>query len=422
MNPEKRGSWEAKARRLQINELTFLEHFASRFDIPAPEHLTADANRGEIREALLRWGGKAIVKPDILSGKRGRAGLICEVSDAREAMRKLKIAAAAEINGKIARTAYLVQHVPAVREIYTAITYDSRFLSPAFTLSLEGGMDVEELGEDRKRTLPIDVFKGLDAYQASGLLEELGCPGQYISPLARTFVKFWDLFISTGMRMAEINPWRVTPEGEVFACDFKGIFDDANYKYGEVEHFLPEYPEGRTEFEEEMAEWSAASHQGQAHVADLGGKGVLPILFGGGASTIIIETLEEYGGDPLFLSDFGGNPPYQRMYGTAERCFRHKLKDASLLLILGGKANNTLIDVTFQAIADALRDYVARHGPIHLPVVIGRGGPRLVQGLIAMQRTLEELRLPHVIFGPDTPLTLVAEYAAKVASTLEDKK
>jgi hypothetical protein len=106
------------------------------------------------------------------------------------------------------------------------------------------------------------------------------------------------------------------------------------------------------------------------------------------------------------------------MYGTAERCFRHKLRDASLLLILGGKANNTLIDVTFQAMADALRAYVATNGPIHIPVVIGRGGPRMVQGFLAMQRALEELRLPYVIFGPDTPLTLVAEYAAKLASSI----
>ena len=174
---------------------------------------------------------------------------------------------------------------------------------------------------------------------------------------------------------------------------------------------MPEYPEGRTEFEEDMAEWSASSHQGQAHVAELGGKKVLPILFGGGASTIIIETLEEYGGEPMFLSDFGGNPTYERMY----RC---KLGEARLLLILGGKANNTLIDVTFQALADALRGYVASHGPIHIPVVIGRGGPRMVQGFLSMQRVLEELRLPYVIFGPDTPLTLVAEYAAKLASSI----
>ncbi len=406
-------------RGLQVNELTFLDHLAQKFDIPVPEHLTAGAGRAEVRDALARWGGKGVVKPDILSGRRGRAETVFTVTEAQDAIRKLKLAATAEIGGKLARTSYMVQYVPAQKEIYTAITYDSRFLGPSLTVSLAGGMEVEAIGDSSKKTIPIDVFQGLNAYQASGVLEELGCPARDVSLLARNFVKFWDLFIATGMRMAEINPWRLTDDGNVFACDFKGIFDDTNYKFGEYETIVPEYPEGRAEFEEEMAEWSSGSYQGQAHVSDLGGKKVLPILFGGGASTIIIETLEEHGGEPMFLSDFGGNPPYERMYGTAERCFRHKLRNASLLLILGGKANNTLIDVTFQAIADALRDCMGCYGYVQIPVVIGRGGPKMVQGFLAMQRTLEELRLPYVMFGPDTPLTLVAEYAAKLACSLE---
>ena len=47
---------------------------------------------------------------------------------------------------------------------------------------------------------------------------------------------------------------------------------------------LPDYPENTSSFQEEMETWSAASHQGQAHVSELDGNGVLPILFGGGAS------------------------------------------------------------------------------------------------------------------------------------------
>ena len=103
------------------------------------------------------------------------------------------------------------------------------------------------------------------------------------------------------------------------------------------------------------------------------------------------------------------------MLGTARICFKHRLKDAALLLILGGRANNTYIDVTFQAIADALVGYVEENGPVHLPVVIGRGGPRLARGLLAMKKALEYLRLPYAIFGPDTPVTVVAEYAARLA-------
>jgi succinyl-CoA synthetase beta subunit len=282
-------------------------------------------------------------------------------------------------------------------------------------------MDIEEVSDKDKITIPVDIFRGLDAYQAGELLARLGCEKHYISILSRTLVSFWDLYVSTGMQTAEINPWRITPDGKPFACDFKAIIDESNYKSKIPGVEFPDYPENISAFEEEMAAWSASSHQGQAHVSDLGGSKILPILFGGGASTIITETLEVAGGDPMFLSDFGGNPPYERMLGTAKICFDHKLKDAELLLILGGKANNTFIDVTFQAIGDALINYVEEKGPLNIPVVVGRGGPRLVKGLLSLKQTLEYLKLPYVIFGPDTPVTLVAEYAAKLADAVSKK-
>ena len=399
----------------QMTERTFLEHLAGRFNLPVPEHLTAEATGHEIRKALTRWGGRAIVKPDVLAGGRGKAGVIREVHDHVEAQRELKRVSAVEVSGHLPRSAYLTQYIEAETEVYSAITYDSRFLGPSLALSMTGGVDIEEVADDAKVLCPVDIYKGLDAYQASQMLEQLDCPRGLLSVFSRTLVNFWDMFISTGMRMCEVNPWRIDPEGRPFACDFKAVFDEANFKFKNLGCALPDYPAHETAFEEKMAAWSASSHQGQAHVCELDGEMILPILFGGGASTIITETLVQAGGRPTFLSDFGGNPPYERMYGTAKICFEHHLDKASLILILGGKANNTLIDVTFRAIVDALRDYADEHGPVTTPVVIGRGGPRLVQGVLAMKDTLDSLGMPYVIFGPDTPVTLVAEYAAKFA-------
>ena len=404
----------------QITELPFLEHLATRFNIPAPEYLTAEAGGSEIRNALSRWGGRALVKPDVLSGRRGKAGAIREVRDHVEAQRELKHELGREVNGNLVRTTYLVQYIPSEMEVYSAITYDSRYMGPSLTVSLVGGMDIEEVAPEKKRTIPIDVYKGLGAYQASEVLADLGCPKGVVSLLSRSLVDFWDMFTSTGMRTCEVNPWRITPEGKPYACDFKAVFDEANFKFKNLGFKLPEYPANVTLFEEEMAAWNASSHRGQAHAAELQGSCVLPILFGGGASTIVTETLMQFGGDPIILSDFGGNPPYERMYGTAKICFDHLLGKAKLLLILGGKANNTLIDVTFKAIADALQNYVDENGPIHKPVIVGRGGPRLTQGLLTMRDTLDSLGVPYVIFGPDSPVTQVAEYAAKFAKTWQE--
>ena len=407
---------------IKVGEYTFLEHFSKRYGIPTPRYLPDTATRTEIKAALAAWGGQALVKPDVLSGRRGKAGSVVMVRSVQEALAAIKRVSNQEVGGKAARMAYLVEYIPSQIEAYTAITYNSRFLGPSITVSLKGGMDVEEIPEEDKVTLPVDIYKALDAYQAGDILVKLGCPQNLISALSRSIISFWDLFISAGMEAAEINPWRITPSGSPFACDFKAVIDEANYKSKVPGMVFPEYPGGSTEFEDEMNAWNAASYQGQAHVSDLGGKKILPILFGGGASTIITETLQIAGGDPMFLSDFGGNPPYERMLGTARICFKHRLKDAALLLILGGKANNTYIDVTFQAIADALMSFAEENGPIHIPVVIGRGGPRLVRGLLAMKKALEYLGMPYVIFGPDTPVTIVAEYAAKLVDAVSSQE
>ena len=403
---------------IRVTELTFLQHFSARYGIAAPRYMLAEAGREQIKRALEEWGGTALVKPDVLAGGRGKAGTVVTVASVREALRELKRLSAVDIGGEIARTAYMVEHIPARMEMYTAATYSADFLGPAITVSLHGGVDIEEVAEKDKVTIPIDIYRGLDAYQAGEILERLGCEQQLVSSIARAMIGFWDLFISAGLESAEINPWRITHDGRPVACDFKAVVDERNYKAKIPGLVYPEYPGSRSEFEEEMEAWNASSHQGQAHVSDLGGTGILPILFGGGVSAIITETLETTGGSPMFLSDFGGNPPYERMLGTARLCFAHRLAKARLLLILGGKANNTLIDVTFQAIADALLGYAEEQQMPMIPVVIGRGGPRLARGIVAIRQALDYLGLPYVIFGPDTPVTMVAEYAARLVRAL----
>ena len=246
---------------IQITELTFLESMAEKFAIPTPEYVTADANQAAIKSALARWGNRALAKPDILAGKRGKAGKIEEVRDPRGALLKLRALAAVELGGKIARTSYLVQYIPAEMEVYSAILYDSRTLGPVMTVSLHGGVDIESVPAEQKRTIAIDVFKGLNAYQAQQALQELHCPPDLISPLARALVSLWDLFIASGMTLAEVNPWRVTPEGRIYACDFKGALDEANYHFSDVAEAVPEYPASRTEFEEAMANVRVARTQ-----------------------------------------------------------------------------------------------------------------------------------------------------------------
>jgi len=86
-----------------------------------------------------------------------------------------------------------------------------------------------------------------------------------------------------------------------------------------------------------------------------------------------------------------------------------------VLLVIGGKANNTDILVTLKGIFDALRDHVARTGRVP-PVytVVGRGGPNLVKGMFYAKDILDGLRLPYRFFGSDTSMIAVIEYARRI--------
>jgi succinyl-CoA synthetase beta subunit len=108
-----------------------------------------------------------------LSGGRGKAGVVEIVDNAQDAMKHLKQIAAAEVCGMQARTSYISRFVESDLQIYSAFTYDSRFLGPSLTLSLKGGKNIEAVTCDDKRTVPVDVFRGLDAYEAANSLTAL---------------------------------------------------------------------------------------------------------------------------------------------------------------------------------------------------------------------------------------------------------
>ncbi|UDQ99053.1 ATP-grasp domain-containing protein [Lentisphaerota bacterium WC36G] len=417
---------------LFLTELTFLKHLARRFNINTPQYLEWPAARYDLKDFMDRANNKALAKADILTGSRGKGGAVVNINSTTEATKELTKLSTAYLKEKQARTAYLVEYIPQKCEVFTAITYDSLSCSPVITISLHGGVDIESLDSSKKRSFVVEnIYNGIDAYQVGGWLGSLKCPKEMISKLAVAIVSLWDMFISCGFMSCEVNPWRITKENKVIACDFKATLDSNNFRQNNLGFDLPEYPEDVSDFEEEMNAWNNSSYQGQAHVSEIPQKatkkrkkdnfdeqnicnGVLPILFGGGASLIVTDTLIKCGGDPLFLSDFGGNPPYERMKKSMEICLRHHLKDAGVLLILGGKANNTRIDVTFKAISDAIHEYAYLRKGRTIPVIIGRGGPQLINGILTIKETLEELEWPYAIFGHDTPISMVAEYTASL--------
>src|SRR6266705_3046562 len=388
-------------------------------DFPTSEVLGPGATEDQI-QALIDRHKLIFIKPLFRGGvgKKGKSGLIGKASDLKTALaEKERLYFAEHRHGDVVAKANGVTFesgVPAEREVYFAITDSTEFRAPAITLTHMGGVDIEELDKKEVAQVPFDALTGLKAFVVANALTDIGAPKEIISPLVQHLPKLWELFHDYGMTTLELNPIRMRPDrsGRLtpVACDFKCGFDRDDPRWQRLQ--LPQhlFAVDYSDFEHEINQ--LRTYQGQSDVYVINAEGtILAPTFGGGANSLVTELL---GDNAIISSDFGGNPPYAKMKAVAEICFKHWLKQTNVLFIIGGKSNNTDIFETFRAMADALREYYSRNGPTPLFVVIGRGGPNLVRGMGAMRDTMEALGLPYRIFGFDSDMSEVVDYARKV--------
>lgn len=383
---------------------------------PTTEVLGPGASEGEIK-ALIDKYGMVFVKPVFKGGigKKGKAGLLGRAKDLDTALKEKERLyfvehrvgnTVAKANGVTFEAA-----VPADHEVYFSISDSTHFRAPTMTLTHKGGMDIEELDKSEVAQIPFDSLTGLKAFVVANALTQLKAPQQIISPLVQQLPKLWELYHNFGMTTLELNPIRMRAErgGRLtpVACDFKCGFDRDDPRWHRLNLPPHLFALDYSDFEQEINQ--LRTHQGQSDVYVINPKGtILAPTFGGGANSLVSEIL---GDDAIISSDFGGNPPYEKMKDVARICFKHWLKQSNVLFIIGGKANNTDIFETLRAMADALREHFSKNGPTPLYVVIGRGGPNLIRGLGAMRDTLEVLGLPYRIFGFDSDMSEVIGYA-----------
>ena len=403
-------------------QLTGLLHGAPllrHVDFPTAEVLGPDASEGQIADLIRRYG-QVFVKPLFKGGvgKKGKSGLIGRATDLRAALaEKERLYFAEHRHGNVTAKANGVTFeggVPAEHEVYFSITDDTRFRAPTMTLTHKGGVDIEELGKGDIATVPFDALTGLKAFVVANALADIGAPREVISPLVQHLPKLWELMHHYGMTTLELNPIRMRPDGNgrltPVACDFKCGFDRDDPRVARLQ--LPDhlFAADIGPFEQEVNQ--LRTHQGQSDVFVINERGtILAPTFGGGANSLVTEVLGEAAS---ISSDFGGNPPYEKMKEVARICYRHFLAQSNVLFVIGGKSNNTDIHETLRAIGDALREHFVTHGPTPLYVVVGRGGPNLVRGFGALADTCDALGLPYRFFGFDSAISEVVNYAKKI--------
>jgi succinyl-CoA synthetase beta subunit len=392
---------------------------------PATEVLGPAASEEEIK-ALIDRHGQVFIKPVFKGGigKKGKAGLLGRARDLKTALaEKERLYFAEHSVGHLHAKANGVSFeagVPAKHEVYFSITDSTHFRAPTMTLTHVGGMDIEEVDKRQVAVVPFDPLTGLKAFVVANALTAIGAPKEIISPLVQQLPKLWELFHDFGMTTLELNPIRMREDAKgrltPVACDFKCGFDRDDPRWARLGLPAHLFAADYSDFEQEIN--TLRTHQGQSDVYVINDKGtILAPTFGGGANSLVTELL---GDDAIISSDFGGNPPYEKMKEVARICFKHWLKQANVLFIIGGKSNNTDIYETLRAMADALREHFSAHGPTPLYVVLGRGGPNLVRGMGALRDTCDALGLPYRFFGFDSDMSEVIQYAKRTDAWMKD--
>lgn len=409
---------------MQVAGMLMGARLLSHVGFPVSEVLGPDASEDQIQDLIDRHG-QVFVKPMFRGGvgKKGKAGLIGRARDLRTALaEKERLYFAEHRHGNMAAKALGVTFegaVPADHEVYFSISDDTRFRAPTMTLTHRGGVDIEDLDRSEIANVPFDALTGLKAFVVANALTDIGAPKELISPLTQYLPKLWELVHHYGMTTLELNPIRMArgADGRLvpIACDFKCSFDRDDPRVSRLG--LPSwlFAADLSEFEREVN--LLRTHQGQSDVFVINPAGtILAPTFGGGANSLVTEVL---GDRAIISSDFGGNPPSEKMKAVAGICFRHFLKQTNVLFIIGGKSNNTDILETFRGIGDALREQFATSGPVPLYVVVGRGGPNLVRGMSNLSDTLDSLGVPYRFFGFDSAISEVVTYARDIDSWMQ---
>jgi len=271
-----------------------------RFGIPVSEGRLATTAE-QARAAAEEIGGQVVVKAQVLTGGRGKAGGIKLAGSPDEASRHAEAILGLDINGHVVRKLWIEQASDIAHEYYLSVTFDRGEKQALFMLTKEGGIEIEEVASERPEALArlhVDPLEGFHPYQARRLIYGAGIddPNEQKQILG-IIGRLYDAFVGADAMLCEINPLIVTPEGEVRALDSKFTVDDnALYKHPDIADMrdLEAYP----------PEERAAREKGVTYVKLDGEVGIL----GNGAGLVMstLDVIALAGGRPANFCDLGG--------------------------------------------------------------------------------------------------------------------
>lgn len=359
----------------------------------------------EIAQELFANGSQlVVVKAQVKTGGRGKAGGVKLARSAQEAFERAQEILGMDIKGHTVHKVLISDGADIEQEFYFSVLLDRAQRAYLAMCSREGGMDIETLAKERPEALAkvaVDPLVGIDAAKAAEIVAAAGFePGKVADDVAEVILKLWEVFTGEDATLVEVNPLVLTPQGAVLALDGKVSLDDnARMRHRDHEQFVDTVDADPLE--------TRAKAAGLNYVRLTGEVGVL-----GNGAGLVMSTLdvvagagERHGGmRPANFLDLGGGSSAQVMATGLEVVASDPQVRAILVNVFGGITSCVAVAEGIVAAVSSLGESFTK------PIVVRLDGNQAEAGrAILAEANLPQVTIAETMDGAADRVTAIAQ-------------
>ena len=389
---------------VDLYEYQAKELFAKHGVPVVPGHVVDQAN--DAYAAAEAIGSTVVVKAQVKTGGRGKAGGVKLAATPQEAKERAGDILGLDIKGHIVRKVLVTEAAEIAEEYYVSFLLDRSNRTFLAMASVEGGMDIEEVAATKPEALAkiaVDALEGCTAQKAAEIVDAAKFPAQVRDQVIDILQSLWTVLIAEDATLVEVNPLAKTPDGKVLALDGKVTLDDnAAYRHPEHEALIDNAETDAIELRAKEFDLNYVKLSGEVGIIGNGAGLVMSTL------DVVAYAGEEFGGvKPANFLDIGGGASAQVMANGLDIVLGDPEVKAVFVNVFGGI---TACDAVANGIIQAVAMLEERGEPITKPIVCRIDGNNAAEG----RRILDEsgIALIERVETMDDAARRVAQLAA----------